>query len=261
MKKGYENLNNYINNMLEQTSGMNAYEAEEYVVRGMSGIAPDIDTNAVRFATKQAMANRPGGHQSISSANAVSKFAAEFQININRATANIAKDLVVPLFGVLESESGFQEILAAENPNIATSIVVKWGHRDAATDSRNCEITFTDGGDIDIVHISCKDYPYVGLVKTLTSGRFNLSNIQYEISDKTKVAQFKKKFTVKSRSVFGKLVENPVPVYKHYNQNQDGIVLLNSDIDIYKEDTILLGIDDVAAFDVTLGFFLQHFQR
>jgi len=183
--------------------------------------------------------------------------AATFDLQITRMTANLAGvTLPVPLFGYIHYTAAYAALIGAELP----AGVTLSGITSTAT---YIQFSYTDGVGTDNVRVSCNQIGYISfLVSTLTD-LMAIKKTRYQISDITHTEQFSQIFKAKSKTLFGKLVEDAINPgsYKDPKQFQNGIVDIDQSMSIDKESGIVIGIIPVASFTVTLSCFIQKFSK
>lgn len=255
-------INSYIDSMLDGTRHMNAFEAENKVISSLGGIAPTIDANAARSLVQARMRNRSGGQAGSGfniNGQTNPRLAAEFNIKVDRQSADITQSLIVPIFGWLETPSGYAELLAQYNTGLTFTVQI--GHYDLPASPKVVRITYDDGVNTDIVEVSCNTFPYTGILHATATGILKMENVQYEISDNANTQQFKETFDHLRKSMFGLEAKNSIPIYKDPRQFQDGIVRVQADLTIDRETTLMLGVGEYADFQVNLGCFISQFSK
>jgi len=183
--------------------------------------------------------------------------AATFDILIHRDTIEIAEVLPVPIFGVLDQESDWIEIMN-QFLTTGTTYVVQRG-----ADRKSLDFIFTNGGNSDTINVSCNQVPYVNLLIAGLDSVFKLQQIKMQISDVAVQAQFSQSIGVFNRSFFGHHQDDSITPnqYKSDLQNQNDIRTINQILDIDKQRTILFKIVAAADFTVTLSSFIQKYDK
>jgi hypothetical protein len=182
--------------------------------------------------------------------------AAMFDILIVRDSADLAFVLPVPIFGVLDQESDWTEIMAPFLAAGMTYVVAR------AADKKSITITYTVGGTSDVVTISCNQVPYVNLLAAGLDSVFRMQQLKLQISDVTNQSQFSQSVRIFDRSFFGYHKDDQFTPnqFKTDLQNQNDIRTINNLIDIDKQRTILFGITAVAQ-TFTVSAFVQAYNK
>lgn len=183
--------------------------------------------------------------------------AASFDILITRATANIAAYLPIPLFGVLDQESDWVEIMSSFLTTGTTYTVSR------NADRKSLDFTFTNGGNTDIVTVSCEQVPYVNLLISGLDSVFKMQQNKMQISDVAEQAQFSKKVGIYDRSFFGHEQKDSITPnqYKSDLQNQNDIRTINQILDIDKQRTLLFQIAPAENFTITISSFIMKYDK
>ncbi|NBP69724.1 MAG: hypothetical protein EBU52_13375 [Cytophagia bacterium] len=86
--------------------------------------------------------------------------AAIFDITITRNSANIGASLPLPIFGVLDRESNYVEIISQDLPagTVLTSIAL-------TPSGKGLRFTYTSGLNVDSIDIECAQVPYVNILR------------------------------------------------------------------------------------------------
>lgn len=188
--------------------------------------------------------------------------AATFDILINRETSNINGALPVVLFGSLDRESSYVEVVTPELPSGVTYTI------STTTDKKGLKFTFTDGVVTDIVTINCNETPYLNLLRASQGAMFKMQQNKMLISDVAIQSQFSQKVQVVKRSMFGSNSYDTFTPnqYKTDLQNQNDIRTIDAIIDIDLERSLLVNVakntvDKDLPFLVTLTSFIQKFEK
>lgn len=183
--------------------------------------------------------------------------AASFDILIYRATNNINAVLPVPVFGVLDQESDWTEIMSTYLPAGCTYEVTR------SLDKKSLDFTFNLAGDIDVVTVSCNQVPYVNLLISGLDSTFRLQQNKLQISDVAKQAQFSQSIGIFNRSFFGHHSDDSITPnqYKSDLQNQNDIRTINQILDIDKQRTILYKVISASDFTITMSTFVQKYDK
>jgi hypothetical protein len=182
--------------------------------------------------------------------------AAVFTINVTRATASINQTLPVPIFGVLDQESDWIEIMSQFLIAGTTYAVTR------NADRKSLDFAFTSGMNTDIITVSVEEAPYVNLLIAGLDMVFRMQQIKMSISDVANQTQFQQAVNIFNRSPFGhnendKFTPNQ---YKTDLQNQNDIRTINQIIDIDKQRTILVKMIPDAA-SISFDTFIQAYEK
>lgn len=200
--------------------------------------------------------------------------AAQFDVIVERLTANIAEVLPVPLFGAANLESGLQGDISNYLASSATSLVgIQYGNVFIGTGdetitanltaSNKLRLQYKNGNALDIIEVTCTSVPYPQFVISTFADIFTLSKLRVTISDATKVNQFSQRMVFTRKSIFGKAMQNPLgaTAFSSPFQLRTDIVDVNVNDNIDKESTIWTGIIAEAAFQITYSVFVQRFVK
>ena len=181
--------------------------------------------------------------------------AAMFDIIMKRLTANIASPLPAPIFGALDKESDYTEIIPVLVPDGVSYVI------DRTTDRKGLKITYTDGVGTDIVEISCVQNAYLNLLRATQGSLIKLEQNKLNISDVTHVSQFSKKVQVTKNTLFGRdTTDSFTPnQFKTDMQNQNDIRVITQNFDVDAETSLVFMIEPVANFEVTLTSYVSKF--
>lgn len=189
---------------------------------------------------------------------------AQFDINITRLTNTIAQPTPIALFGTTHSKSGYSQFLI---PGAGTTVTVVGGlNTPTAGTSDRIRFTFVNGGNTDIVEVTCNQVPYPVFLDALGADIFRISNIRYEILNAADVIQFSQQHNFTSKSLFGKLSSDDITIaaYKKPEQFQPGIVDIPIAANIDKETMMLLNVTQNASaypFTFQLHVFVEKFNK
>lgn len=186
-----------------------------------------------------------------------SNLSAQVNFQIVRKSANIATDLPVPLFGAFDSANLYNSVLTLPSGTSITNITF------GSVGKENIvEIEYTNGANVDTVEIICQEYAYPSFLRALTTSRFTISNARYSISDtsNTGVQQLTKKLQAQTRSMFGKVVTDNIPLgaSKSPFQQQNGIVDILGSFTVTPEVTWSLDFQALANQQVTVSAFITQ---
>lgn len=182
--------------------------------------------------------------------------AATFDILIERLSNEIDSILPVPVFGVLDNESDWIEILNQFLPPGVTYTVTR------SADRKSLDFTFTSGGSNDIIRVSCNQFPYVSFLTAGLDSVFKLSQNKLEISDVAQVSQFSRPIHIFNRSMFGSDLSDTITPnqFKSDLQNQNDMRTINQIITIDKERTLCFLINP-AKLVLTMTSFVQAYNK
>lgn len=181
--------------------------------------------------------------------------AAMFDITITRKTANIAADLPIPLFGVLDRESDYSEILPQLLP-VGTSYEIA-----RTTDRKGLKFTFTSGLNVDIVEVTCAQVPYLNLLRASQGSMLRMEQNKMNISDVSVQNQFRNKVQVTRNTIFGKDTNDSYTPnqFKSDMQNQNDIRTITANFNVDLETSFTILIAQQANFDVTMTSYISEF--
>lgn len=207
-----------------------------------------------RMEVKEAM-RRDGfaaGFRPSGISGGVAPLAAQFDIQITRATATIAQDLPVPIFGAFDLASKYRSVITLPSGVSITNLEVGAIGRETRVD-----ITYTSGANNDVVRITIPQYEYPSFLNALATSRFIVSNAKYSVSDTsaTGLQQLTKKFQSVDRSMFGRLTQNDIPLAsaKSPFQFQNGLVEIMGTFEVTAQTTWVLDFQNLANQQVTIS--------
>jgi len=184
---------------------------------------------------------------------------------VTRETATLANTpLPFILFGFQDLASGFQRQIARRFTGTSVTVYSSETGRLSATlnaDYNDLIIKYTSGANNDIVRISCPNYPYLSLLRAISSNAFDVRNIRYSVSDPTLAdAQFRNVLEVVKSSYFGSELINQVNINasKRPQQFQDGIVDITGNWRVNKETSFIGLINATALFSLSFSFFIPE---
>jgi hypothetical protein len=262
----YDNtLGNY-DATLSNEQSFDALEVENYFYtakRKPRGVARQMAERVVRqpgVLNKVKEAMRQDGYRAgfEPSTSAVGQgLAAQFDIQITRLTATVAGDLPVPIFGALDIQSKYNGVLTQPSGTTISALTVG-----AIGTETQVRISYTRGGNTDIVVISISQYDYPSFLHALLSSRFVVSNARYSVSDTTAtgIQQLTKPFQAIERSMFGAFLKNDIPLSsaKSPFQFQNGIVDILGTFNITAQTTWVLYFQALANQVVTISAFVSQ---
>jgi hypothetical protein len=182
---------------------------------------------------------------------------AQFDIQITRLTATVAGDIPVPIFGALDIQSKYNGVLTQPSGTTITALTIG-----AIGTETQVRISYTRGGNTDIVVISISQYDYPSFLHALLSSRFVVSNARYSVSDTTAtgIQQLTKPFRAIERSMFGAFLKNDIPLSsaKSPFQFQNGIVDILGTFNITAQTTWVLDFQALANQVVTISAFVSQ---
>lgn len=190
-------------------------------------------------------------------ASIASNLSAQVNFQIIRTSANIATDLPVPLFGAFDSANFYNSVLTLPSGTSITSLTFG-----SIGKENTVEIEYTNGANVDTVEITCQEYAYPSFLRALATSRFTISNARYTISDTSNlgVQQLSKKLQAQTRSMFGKVVTDNIPLgaSKSPFQQQNGIVDILGSFTVTPEVTWSLDFQALANQQVTISAFITQ---
>lgn len=181
--------------------------------------------------------------------------AAMFDITITRKTANIAADLPAPLFGVLDKESDYSEILPQLLPVGCSYEIAR------TTDRKGLKITYTLGLNSDIIEITCAQVPYLNLLRASQGSVLRMEQNKMNISDVSVQSQFRNKVQVTRNTIFGKDTNDSYTPnqFKSDMQNQNDIRTITANFNVDLETSFTVLVAQEANFDVTMTSYISEF--
>ena len=263
--ESYDNtLGNY-DATLSNEQSFDALEVENYFYtakRKPRGIARQMAEKVVRqpgVLNKVKEAMRQDGYRAgfePSGAAVGQGLAAQFDIQITRATDNLPVDLPVPIFGAYDIASKYQGVLTLPSGVSITALEIgKIGTETQVI------ISYTSGLNVDKVTITISQYDYPSFLQALLASRFTVSNARYSVSDTTStgIQQLTKPFNTIERSMFGAFVQNSIPLSSSKSpfQFQNGIVDILGTFNITAQSTWVLAFQPNAGQVVTISAFVS----
>jgi hypothetical protein len=183
--------------------------------------------------------------------------AAMFDLTITRNTAAIASALPLPIFGALDFESNYVEIISQDLPTgcVLTSIT-------KTATGKGLRFTYTSGANVDTIDVECAQVPYLNLLRASQGSLLKFSQQKMSISDTTKQTQFSKKVQITVNTIFGKNTNDSYTPnqFKTDLQNQNDIRTITAITDIDQETSISFLVINEAAFTLTLTSYVQKFE-
>lgn len=181
--------------------------------------------------------------------------AAMFDITITRKTATIAADLPAPLFGVLDKESDYSEILPQLLPVGCSYEIAR------TTDRKGLKITYTLGVNSDIIEITCAQVPYLNLLRASQGSVLRMEQNKMNISDVSVQSQFRNKVQVTRNTIFGKDTNDSYTPnqFKSDMQNQNDIRTITANFNVDLETSFTVLVAQQADFDVTMTSYISEF--
>lgn len=225
--------------------------------------------DAKRLA-KTRMATNRGNTKNISLIQGVG-LAAQFDILIKRVTNDIVvsgnkQALPIALFGASQIASAYRLQLLPLVPAGVTIQQVAFGNQAGFTNSEKVIFFFTDGVHTDSVQITCQQVEYSNFIQAMQGNdMFKLSKIRMTLNDTSSLGldQFSNAIQIVRKSLFGKLEQDSInpASYKKPEQFQSGIVDLKATIDVDKETSLLMLIQPILGFQVTLSAFVEKYNK
>ena len=126
--------------------------------------------------------------------------AAIFDLTVTRNTNTIASALPLPVFGALDYESNYVEIISQDLPAgcVLTSIT-------KSASGKGLRFTYTSGANVDTIDVECAQVPYLNILRSSQGSLLKFSQCKMQISDVTIQAQFSRKVSVVVNTIFGKI--------------------------------------------------------
>ena len=187
---------------------------------------------------------------------------AQFDIVIERLTANIAAALPVFIFGAQHAMAGYAGLL---NVPSGMTLQVKMGIIGNTTSNLEfVDFIYTQGANVDTVRVSTNSgAPYPSFLMASLTDLFVINGIRYTISDTTQLGQLNQPFIESEKSLFGKTQDNPISVssFKNPLQFQSGIIDIPYNGGIDKEKGFAISIISDAGFSVTLSVLVSRFTQ
>lgn len=237
---------------LESLENMNNKELNNYLRSVGLGNLP---TNEARALVSSMKPNAPSVTMVDSFRAPVS--AAIFDITITRATANIAAALPLPIFGVLDRESNYAEIINQDLPvgTVLTSIAT-------SSTGKGLTFTYTSGANVDTIDVECAQVPYVNILRASQTSLLKMQQNKMQISDVTKQTQFSQKVGIVVNTIFGKNTSDSYTPnqFKSDLQNQNDIRTITAVTDIDPETSMTFLVIPEAAFSITWTSYIQKFE-
>ncbi len=167
---------------------------------------------------------------------------AKFNLTIDRKTANIDAVLPVPVFGALDYESEYTDVITPYLPAGCTYAITR------TTDKKGLIITYTAGANIDAVHITVKEKPYLSLLRGTQGSVIRLSQIKAKIFDTLDQEQFSEQIRPVFNSLFGLSTSNPFTADDSLRDDQfiETMRTINQEITVDAETTIIFGMSAIA---------------
>lgn len=261
---------------LSAEQAYDAVEIENFLAtakRKHRGLARNMAEKIVRspralFQVKEEM--RQAGNQAgftPATTNTGQGLAAQFDLHIERQSANIAADLPIALFGGFDSVSAYTSVISQFLPTGVTLKALSIGNAEVGagttTGKSSTSVVFTfakSGSTDDKVVLTLGQYDYPAFLAALRTSKFTVSNARYNISDTTNgIPQLTKPFKSIERSMFGAYVQNDIPLSsaKTPYQMQNGIVDINGTFKVNAQTSWVLLFGAVAQEVVISSFVTQ----
>ncbi len=183
--------------------------------------------------------------------------AAIFDITISRASANINASLPLPIFGCLDKESNYTEIINQDLPagTVLTSITT-------SPTGKGLRFTYTSGLNVDTIDVECAQVPYVNILRASQTSLLKMQQNKLQISDVTKQTQFSQKVGIVVNTIFGKNTSDSYTPnqFKSDLQNQNDIRTITTVTDIDSETSMVFLVIPEASFSLTFTSYIQKFE-
>lgn len=260
----YNNIDRLADEIMSQVDSMDAYELDNLMQRPLVRRAMAQNPRLVRAVTNAQIKTSSGiPREATNVRGAVDNSVAQFGITINRKTSKINEILPVALFAPNLAENGYRALLNVPTGVVLTSVL----YGENAGLPTSMEFTYTSGGNVDIIEVTCNTSPYPAFLNATIVNDFLLDRSRLALSDDTKVAQFRTPFALFEKTLFGKTNQNVINLDANVtpDQFQKGIIDLPYDIVISAEKGVIMNMipntDEAAALSVTLSGFVQAYRR
>jgi hypothetical protein len=214
----------------------------------------NLPTNEARALIRSMKPNAPAATMVDSFRAPVS--AAIFDITISRNSANIAASLPLPIFGVLDRESNYVEIISQDLPagTVLTSIAL-------TPSGKGLRFTYTSGLNVDSIDIECAQVPYVNILRAAQTSLLKMQQNKMQISDVTLQSQFSQKVGLVVNTIFGKNTSDSFTPnqFKSDLQNQNDIRTITWVADIDSETSLTFQVIP-QVFSITWTSYIQKFE-
>lgn len=181
---------------------------------------------------------------------------ARFNLTIYRKTANIASVLPVPVFGALDYESDYVEVLAPYLPAGCTYVIER------TSDKKGLKITYTVGMASDIVEVNVKEKPYLSLLRGTQTSTIKLSQMKAKIFDVADEQQFSETIRPVINTLFGLATSNPFTADDWLRDDQfvQTMRTINQDVNVDAETTVVFGMTNIANNVMTITTTVGRYQ-
>jgi hypothetical protein len=214
----------------------------------------NLPTNEARALIRSMKPNAPAATMVDSFRAPVS--AAIFDITISRNSSNIAASLPLPIFGVLDRESNYVEIISQDLPagTVLTSIAL-------TPSGKGLRFTYTSGVNVDSIDIECAQVPYVNILRAAQTSLLKMQQNKMQISDVTLQSQFSQKVGLVVNTIFGKNTSDSFTPnqFKSDLQNQNDIRTITWVADIDSETSLTFQVIP-QVFSITWTSYIQKFE-
>lgn len=228
--------------------------------RFFAGIGNNKPNYADRFSSLEHVA---GGVNIDSQVIPAGGFVAQFDVTITRNTSNVVQVLDVAILGFTEILSGYRGFV---NPVTGGTVALTGGIYNTLPD--RYRFTHVLGANTDTIDITSATHVYPSLMQSTGFDLYQINNIRYTVSDTTIAdAQFKNKFEIRKRSIFGLEKSNPISVtsFKDPMNQQNNIIDIPIKMLMDKETCIVIGMQNevvpATAYSITLSIFVQFFDK
>ena len=167
---------------------------------------------------------------------------ARFNLSIDRKTSAIAAILPVPVFGALDYESDYTDVIAPYLPAGCTYVIER------TADKKGLKITYTSGLNVDIVEVTVKEKPYLSLLRGTQTSVIKLSQMKAKIFDVADEEQFSETIRPVINTLFGLSTSNPFTADDWLRDDQyvQTMRTINQDISVDAETTVIFGMTPIA---------------
>ena len=222
-----QNLENFINDVLNESNGMDSYEVDHLsAVRSVIATHPSVTNKSeVLAAIDNKIRYKQGNKQATSYRADELNSVADFSITCTRLTNTIAQSLPVPLFSPISAEGGYSEILGSLLGAGTTITSVLYGTNAALPTM--LQITYANGGNSDIIEVTCNTMHYPSFLKDCNNNRFILDRSRLSVSRVANaLAQFNVTMQPYTQTLFGSTTFNRISLGANITpeQFQTGII-------------------------------------
>jgi hypothetical protein len=267
------NLENFEANLNSPEDYFEALEAENFLKqsKGYAGhkaraIAERIVKNPAAKAELKMQMRQAGVASGFQSNPALPGIQGNLQAQVNVQAAVVVVGawtsgaVPIPIFGAYDDASNYTDVL---NPLIKSGLTLAVTK---TTDGKSKVFTYTQAAGITCaVTVSLQEYPYTSFLEALKGSVFMLSQARYSISDTgaTGLAQMTQAMAYFSRSMFGKTIQDNVPLAasKSPYQQQVGVVDILGSYKVDASAGFTLLCNPLSNQVITLGAFITGAEK